>query len=278
MNNNHHRETIMNRKQSKFWWIDVILFTGFLVAFFLSFTGLELHQWIGVIGGLLAGYHLLVHWEWFDTVSQRFFQGIKGNVRLKFILDGSMLVGFMGIVGTGLVISSWLSLTLSNYDSWLRVHILISIFTLLVLVTKLALHWKWIARTAHNTFLQPQSTQSNPVRVQPAPARSESMDRRMFLRVMGVAGGASVLALLSATKSLAALESGEVTTTTVENSASDSSSSFFDTNDTSQFGSSNSSGNTTCNIQCGKRCSYPGHCRRYSDADQDGFCDFGECA
>jgi protein-S-isoprenylcysteine O-methyltransferase Ste14 len=69
--------------QSKNWWIDVILFVGFLLAFFLSFTGIALHQWIGVLGGLLAGFHLLLHWSWFDTVSQRFWQGISHNVRFN---------------------------------------------------------------------------------------------------------------------------------------------------------------------------------------------------
>jgi len=45
---------MMKTKQKTYWWIDILLFTGFLLAFFLSFTGIELHQWIGVFGGLLA--------------------------------------------------------------------------------------------------------------------------------------------------------------------------------------------------------------------------------
>ena len=59
-------------KQQTSWWVDTVLFIGFLVAFFLSFTGVELHQWIGVIGGILAAYHLLVHWEWVRAVGKRF--------------------------------------------------------------------------------------------------------------------------------------------------------------------------------------------------------------
>lgn len=30
--------------------------------------------------------------------------------------------------------------------------------------------------------------------------------------------------------------------------------------------------------QCYRRCSYPGHCRRYRDSNGNGRCDLGECA
>jgi hypothetical protein len=59
----------MNVKQKTYWWVDLVLFGGFLVAFFLSLTGVDLHQWIGVFGVLLASYHLLAHRDWVNTVS-----------------------------------------------------------------------------------------------------------------------------------------------------------------------------------------------------------------
>jgi hypothetical protein len=46
----------MKVKQKTYWWVDMVLFGGFLVAFFLSLTGVDLHQWIGVFGVLLASY------------------------------------------------------------------------------------------------------------------------------------------------------------------------------------------------------------------------------
>ena len=33
----------------------------------------------------------------------------------------------------------------------------------------------------------------------------------------------------------------------------------------------------SCTIRCGRRCSYPGHCRRYTDSNGNGRCDLGEC-
>lgn len=32
-----------------------------------------------------------------------------------------------------------------------------------------------------------------------------------------------------------------------------------------------------CTVRCGRRCFYPGHCRRYRDTNGNGRCDLGEC-
>jgi uncharacterized membrane protein YbhN (UPF0104 family) len=236
-----------------------------------------LHQWIGVLGGLLAGFHLLLHWSWFDTVSQRFWQGISHNVRFKYLLDSSLLLGFVAIISTGLVISSWLNLTLTNYGTWLSIHILGSIFTLITLFIKIGLHWKWIARTSRTTFAQPQPALAMPGKAASTPVRSDRMDRREFLKVMGVASGASLLALLSASNSLVALQN-DATTTAVETTTTNTVSQSSSTNEFSQSSTNDTSASTTCTIQCNKHCSYPGHCRRYTDANQDNYCDLGQCA
>jgi len=113
--------------------------------------------------------------------------------------------------------------------------------------------------------------------LQTVPRERRSIDRRDFLKVFGVAGGASFIAMLSATRSLAALQGGEGSTNTL---AETSNSSSFYTNQSGLPQSSSSwfTSSDSCSIQCGKRCSYPGYCRRYTDADSDNVCDFGECA
>ncbi|QRN84136.1 hypothetical protein JR338_05190 [Chloroflexota bacterium] len=34
---------------------------------------------------------------------------------------------------------------------------------------------------------------------------------------------------------------------------------------------------SNCTVQCARGCSYPSHCRRYTDANGNGLCDLGEC-
>lgn len=40
---------------------------SFILAFFLDFTGVELHHWIGMIGGALAAYPLVSHRQWISA-------------------------------------------------------------------------------------------------------------------------------------------------------------------------------------------------------------------
>jgi hypothetical protein len=41
--------------------------------------------------------------------------------------------------------------------------------------------------------------------------------------------------------------------------------------------SSSTSSASACQVRCNRRCSYPGHCRRYTDSNKNGRCDLGEC-
>jgi len=103
----------MNTKQKTNWWIDLVLFTGFILTFYLDLTGLELHQWIGVFSAVLAAYHLLTHRDWVEAITRRFFVTANGRSRLYYVMDTGLLIGFALIVATGLVISTWLGLTIT---------------------------------------------------------------------------------------------------------------------------------------------------------------------
>ncbi len=45
---------------------------------------------------------------------------------------------------TPLLICPWLGLTLSNFESWLTIHILASIGTLILVTLKIVPHWNFI--------------------------------------------------------------------------------------------------------------------------------------
>jgi hypothetical protein len=272
----------MNAKPRFRWWVDVGLFAGFIVAFFMDLTGVELHQWIGVIGAALAAYHLITHWEWINAVTQRFFGRTSGKARLYYLLDAAILIGFLNIIATGLLISTWLNLSLGTYDAWLAMHILASIGTLLLTALKLGLHWRWIALTSRQTLSQPAASQKHAAPVERVTG-ARRMSRREFLEVMGVVSAASILALSSATKSLNNLNeslmtaSAQANTESTARSSSASSSSASSSSASSSSASSNSSSSNYCQVQCERRCSYPGHCRRYVDANNNSRCDYGEC-
>jgi hypothetical protein len=163
-------------KQKHHWLIDAALFIEFLLSFWLELTGVALHQWLGVAIGAVAAYHLFTHWTWVKAVTDRFFKQTAAQARLYYVVDATVLIGLATIIVTGLVISTWLSLTLTNYSAWWTVHVIASLGTLAAVVIKLGLHWRWIVATAQR-YIFPQPSR-------PAPAAS-GMGRREFLRLMG---------------------------------------------------------------------------------------------
>ena len=263
------------------WLIDAALFIGLLLSFWLDLTGVGWHQWLGVGLGVLITYHILAHWKWVEATSKKLFGRMARQPRIYYVIDLALLGGFYLIGLTGLVISTWLGLELSNYAAWRDLHVWVSIATLVVVVLKIGLHQGWIIRTARRYFAgrgpaQPgrsapslEQTQLVMVAGRTAPATLKT-GRRDFLLLIGVVGAAAVISTLGVLVEPAAGSQ----TLTVE---SESSQSELDT--TSQYqAQSGTSSSSACSVMCPKGCSYPGHCKRYQDSNGNGRCDLGECA
>ncbi len=281
-------------KPQMHWIVDAVLFTGFVMSFFLNLTGLALHQWLGIGIGGLALYHLLVHWKWAETVTQRFLK-CNWRMRVFYLLDVGLGVGLGGIVVTGIVISSWLDLPLTDYQVWRDLHVLSSLLTLLGLVVKLSLHWQWIVKFSPR--LLPACT---PVAV-PA-GGNRRINRREFLIMMGVIGGAAAAVVYnigrrnfwngaadpinamaaptsigSPTPVVAATPG--VSPTSMPSPAAPEERELIITTPTPSATPVPAATPTPvlCTVRCRNACAYPGRCRRYTDNNANGLCDFGEC-
>jgi len=269
-------------RQKTSWIIDAVLFGGFLVALWLDLTGVGLHQWLGVTIGALAGWHLLAHGDWVKAVTARFFGRTSSQARLYYIVDAAMLAGLTTIVVTGLVISTWANLGLTSYAAWHRVHVWASVLTLAVLVAKVGLHWRWIVGVARRqVFRLPVLPAGPATNLAPVPVK---VDRRDFIRLMGVVG---VAALFTGARALDGQTVAADATAAEETAAAQPATAVAGATipgrrDRTRGGPPQATTTTTtvagsCTVQCGRRCSYPGHCRRYVDSNGNSRCDLGEC-
>jgi len=256
------------------WMIDATLLAGFLATFFLDLTGLVAHQWLGMAVGLLAGYHLVSHWNWVKSVTLRFMGQTSRQARHYYVLDAGLMLGFALILVTGLVISSWLALPLENHAVWSNVHVAASIITLLIVLVKIGLHWRWVVKTAQQFFSVPDVPATNALPLQPVTA-SARMDRRSFLMLMGAVSLPAILAigrvLDGGQDALAAIAGQEQATLNYGSQG------LTQQTSSSLPKSSANASLTACTIRCNNGCSYPGHCRRYVDTNGNNRCDLGEC-
>lgn len=293
------------KSQKQKWVVDAALFLLFIVAFFLDITGLELHQWLGMIVGAGAVVHLVTHWGWVKAVTRRFFGSTCGQARGFYLLDAAMLAGLATIILTGVIISSWLNLSLAAYEAWHSVHVVASIATLSTLMLKVIVHWRMIA----SLFKRPATQMVVPCPAQPVQAAvpvqavgGRVMSRRDFLKVMGVAGVLSVVALGKAVQSL---QSGALNALTDVDAASIPTAAATRVPSTATPPAVAAAAtavpavptsaatslptalptatavppvlSTSCTVRCPRGCSFPGHCRRYTDSNGNGRCDLGEC-
>jgi hypothetical protein len=251
-------------KQKRNWIIDAVLFGGFLAALWLDLTGLAVHQWLGIAVGALAGYHLVAHWRWVEAVTGRLLGRANKQSRQFYAVDAGLAVGFVTIAATGLAISTWLDLSQASHAVWRNIHVLASVVTLALVVGKIGLHWRWIVSTARRRILPVPALVRQTSRSQPAPVAIQ-MCRRDFVRLMAGVGAVALLAGVNALSGIA----GDQTEAASATQAAEGSA--------AQADASSTSATSSCTVRCGRRCSYPGHCHRYRDANNNGRCDFGEC-
>jgi hypothetical protein len=274
-------------KNKKNWWIDAAFLFLFWIAFFPELTGLAFHEWLGVAAVGLALIHLILHWSWVETVTLRFFSSASSRPRIYYLLDLGVLLGFVMILLTGLLISTWLDLPLYDLAAWTRVHLLTSVFTLLTVALKLVIHWRWIASCARRYVFDPVRAgfaSSAP------PRRPSPLGRRDFLKVTGILGAATALTVHGLFDSPVEAQAQSISAEPAvpdpppssANADSPSASSPPDADPAAETPDGASDPTPTpspdaCTVLCPNGCAYPGRCRRYVDRNGNNWCDNGEC-
>ncbi|MBP7228080.1 MAG: hypothetical protein KA988_03145 [Longilinea sp.] len=276
------------------WWVDCTLFAGFLAMFFLEVTGVAVHQWLGLLVGVWALYHLLRHWSWLCAVCKQFFAKASLKALLYTLLDAALLLGFSIILVSGLLISTWLGLSVEQTQPLVTAHVTVSEVTLGLIVLKVLVHGRWVIAMARRV-LRPAPT----LQAQPA---AGGVTRREFLRMTGLVCGSAGLAMLAVTRPWAKLleeqpeaalaqtlptEAPVPTQPTALTASAQPTALTASAQPTALTVSAQPTAMPTATAvapvaacqHCpkGRHCSYPGSCRLYTDANGNGLCDLGEC-
>lgn len=137
--------------------IDLAIVIGFLVSLQPHFTGMAIHEWLGVS---LAGaflLHILLHWRWLYATTSRFLGKLVRQSRLYFILNLALLLDFTLIALSGILISEeilpFLGLTGSHDMIWKWLHNLSAEISIWIVALHIALHWKWVLNAVRKYLL-----------------------------------------------------------------------------------------------------------------------------
>ena len=159
-----------------------------------------------------------------------------------------------------------------------------------VLVIKLGLHWKYIAAALKPTQVP------RPVVLSAQGGNPKLVSRREALRVIGTVSLMGVVSILKAASALRNVEAAELPQPALDTQILQSTSSVASSQSaavsptstvqptaaaqlpqTATVDQQASPSSENCVVRCPRGCSYPGGCRRYTDANNNQRCDLGEC-
>ncbi|MBK9713985.1 MAG: DUF4405 domain-containing protein [Kouleothrix sp.] len=141
--------------------VDSAIFTAFLVAMAPHFSGMAVHEWLGISFGAAIVTHLLLHWQWIVEVTKRFFGKVTAQSRINYVLNALLFIDVTVIIFTGLMISRsalpLLGIQLASGGMWRGVHTLSANLSLALTGLHVALHWKWIVNVVKRFVVAPLS-------------------------------------------------------------------------------------------------------------------------
>jgi len=144
------RRRIAARTRLDFWF-DAVLLLGYTLAYSYGFTGIAIHEWLGIGLGLALLVHLTLHWDWVLRTTARLLSP-RGNDKVIWLVNLALLFGMTLCVASGILISRVALPQVGIYPLggpfWTRLHILTAEATLGLVPVHVALRWRWIVRVA----------------------------------------------------------------------------------------------------------------------------------
>ena len=139
--------------------VDGSILVAFLVATAPHFTGMAIHEWLGIAFGAAIVTHLLLHWSWLVATTRRIFTTAPRQARINYVLNTLLFVDVTLLVFTGLMISKsalpQLGVTLTPNMLWRSVHTLTADLAVFIVGLHVALHWGWITRSVGRYLVTP---------------------------------------------------------------------------------------------------------------------------
>lgn len=124
--------------------LDLILALIMIVEMEEGFTGLPLHEVLGLIFGVGIILHLLLHWEWIVSLTRTLFKKVIHESRVNYALNLALFISMLVATVTGIMISRTLGLNFNAGRDWQKIHIIASELSLVIVGLHVGLHWKWI--------------------------------------------------------------------------------------------------------------------------------------
>jgi cytochrome b len=139
--------------------VDIAIFVAFLVAMAPHFSGMAVHEWLGIAFGAAIITHLLLHWQWLVEVTKRFFNKAQWSARINYILNALLFIDITLVIFSGLMISEvalpFVGVQLAQSGVWRGLHGTTADLFMVLIGLHVALHWQWIVNMFKRFVIAP---------------------------------------------------------------------------------------------------------------------------
>jgi hypothetical protein len=140
-------------------WLDVTLLVTVSALETVPFTGLVIHEWLGLAAVGMVFAHLLLSWSWIASHSRRWFTAQSIRSRVNYLLNLTLFAGITAVIFSGVLISQkaipMLTGTKAAPDMdwrWDSIHDRFSNFVLILAGLHLAINWDWALAAGQKVF------------------------------------------------------------------------------------------------------------------------------
>jgi cytochrome b len=140
-------------------WLDMTLLASLCALQTVSFTGLVLHEWLGLAMVAMVFAHLLFAWSWIASQSRRFFVVRSARARINYLLNLSLFASVTAVIFSGILISQKAIPVLTGTTAaphmdwrWDKLHNQFSAIVVLLSGFHLAINWDWVLAAGQKIF------------------------------------------------------------------------------------------------------------------------------
>lgn len=128
--------------------VDIIMLMLFLFLMEPLSTGPYVHEWVGLFICVFFILHQLINWIWIKSTTLLIFGSLPTRIRVKYIVDLFLLIGFTLVIISGIKIAhfidfSWLGIG-GRSVFWKFAHVSFSMLTLILVGVHLGLNLSWV--------------------------------------------------------------------------------------------------------------------------------------
>lgn len=124
--------------------LDIIMFILMILLMNLLFTGIVLHEIIGLLVFILFIVHKYFNFKWIKTITKSIFSGnnINNKIKLRYVIDLLLFIDITMIIISGIIISQVIFVGISNPSIiWSNLHHLFAALGLIIIIIHTLLHY-----------------------------------------------------------------------------------------------------------------------------------------